>query len=262
MNIDQLSLKVTLVQSEIAWEESNNNLSEFGKLINSITVPTDLIVLPELFTTGFTMNVSSVAEGMSGNSVKWMRKMARSLQACITGSLLINEKGHYFNRLLWMKPAGQYSTYDKRHLFRMGEEHLHYSAGENKLIVELRQWKIRPLICYDLRFPVWSRNLSDYDLLIYIANWPSSRRIVWETLLRARAIENQCYVIGLNRIGKDGMGINYSGDSQVIDFKGNIMKLLPANTKITETVTLNLQELKEFRKKFPVYLDADKFEVL
>lgn len=262
MNIDSLSMKVTLVQSDIEWEKSNNNLREFGKLIKSVTEPTDLFILPELFTTGFTMNVSSFAEGMSGNSVKWMSNIARSLKVYLTGSLLINEQGRYYNRLLWMKPTGQYFTYDKRHLFRMGEEHLHYSAGESKLIVELHRWKIRPLICYDLRFPVWSRNLSDYDLLIYVANWPSSRRTAWETLLKARAIENQCYVIGLNRIGKDGMGITYSGDSQVIDFKGNILKLLRANTKTTETVRLNLQELREFRKKFPVYLDADKFEIL
>lgn len=255
-------MKVTLVQTDLKWENSTGNLILFADRIENIPLPTDLIVLPELFTTGFTMNVSSVAEGMSGDSVKWMKKMARSMNACITGSILINEQGSYFNRLIWMKPTGQYLTYDKRHLFRMGEEHVHYAAGNNKLIAKLRKWKIRPLICYDLRFPVWSRNLSDYDLLIYIANWPTSRQSVWETLLKARAIENQCYVIGLNRIGTDGMGIQYSGDSLVIDYKGNIMKQLPANTNMTETVTLNLSALKDFRKKFPVYLDADKFEIL
>jgi predicted amidohydrolase len=255
-------LKVTLVQSDLKWENSGYNLSLFADRIKSIALPTDLIILPELFTTGFTMNVSRVSEGMSGDSVKWMKKMARSMKACITGSLLIREQGHYFNRLIWMKPSGQFLTYDKRHLFRMGDEHVHYAAGNKKLIADLNQWKIRPLICYDLRFPVWSRSLSDYDLLIYIANWPAPRISVWETLLKARAIENQCFVIGLNRIGIDGMGLNYSGDSLVIDYKGNIIKQLPENKNKTETITLSLSELKEFREKFPVYLDGDKFAIL
>jgi omega-amidase len=262
MSTDSISLKVTLVQSDLKWENSGYNLSLFTDRINSIALPTDLIILPELFTTGFTMNVSRVSEGMSGESVKWMKKMSRSMKACITGSLLIREQGQFFNRLIWMKPSGQYSTYDKRHLFRMGEEHVHYAAGNKRLIADLHQWKIRPLICYDLRFPVWSRNLSDYDLLIYIANWPASRMSVWETLLKARAIENQCFVIGLNRIGIDGMGLNYSGDSLVIDYKGNIIKQLPENKNETETITLSLSELREFREKFPVYLDGDKFEIL
>jgi len=240
----------------------NANLKYFTQCLEKITLQTDLIVLPELFTTGFTMNVSSFAEDITGNSIKWMKKIARSMQVCITGSLLIKEQEKYYNRLIWMKPTGQYLAYNKRHLFRMEGEQLHYAAGTSKLIVNLQKWRIRPLICYDLRFPVWSRNISDYDLLIYIANWPSSRISVWETLLKARAIENQCFTIGLNRIGTDGTGINCCGDSMVIDYKGNIIKRLPRNKDMTETVTLDLKKLNDFRKKFPVYLDADRFEII
>jgi omega-amidase len=261
MDKESMSLKVTLIQADLKWESMNENLKYFTKQIEKIAFPTDLVILPELFTTGFTMNVSTVSEEINGESVKWMREMARSMQVHIIGSLLIKEQEKYYNRLIWMKPTGHYLAYNKRHLFRMGEEHLYYTAGTDKLIVHLHKWKIRPLICYDLRFPVWSRNVSDYDLLIYIANWPSSRISVWEILLRARAIENHCYLIGLNRIGTDGMGMNYSGDSLVIDYKGNIIKKLPCNKDISETVTLDLGELKEFRKKFPVHLDADKFKI-
>ncbi|KPK86370.1 MAG: amidohydrolase [Bacteroides sp. SM23_62_1] len=256
------SLRITLIQSDIIWENPSANLRLLADRIENSKSSTDLIILPELFTTGFTMNVSSLAEEISGVSVEWMKKLSRSMKVCLTGSLLIKEQNCYFNRLIWMKPTGHYLTYDKRHLFRMGEEHLNYSAGKNKLIVRLKKWNIRPLICYDLRFPVWSRNVSDYDLLIYTANWPSSRQSVWETLLKARAIENQCYVIGLNRIGKDGMSINYSGDSMVIDYTGNIIRQLPANTSVSETVKLDFKKLLEFRKKFPAYLDADTFEII
>ncbi len=255
-------LNVSLVQPDLEWERTEENFARLEKLIQAIKTPTDLIVLPELFSTGFSMNTSSLAENMAGPSMRWMKKMASSLSSCITGSLIIKEKGNHFNRLVFMYPSGEFKIYDKRHLFRMGKENEYYKPGAQRLIVELNGWQIRPLICYDLRFPVWSRNRMDYDILIYVASWPESRKEVWETLLKARAIENQSYVIGVSRIGIDGNNINHTGESMVFDYKGNQLLKLPANIETVGSVTLNKENLTRFRSTFPVYLDADKFRFI
>jgi omega-amidase len=252
-------LNVSLVQPDLAWESTEENLARLEKLIQAIKAPPDIIVLPELFSTGFSMNTLSLAENMDGPSVRWIKKMASSRSSCITGSLIIKEKGNHFNRLVFMYPSGELKTYDKRHLFRMGKENEYYKQGAQRLIVELNGWQIRPLICYDLRFPVWSRNRMDYDILIYVASWPESRKEVWETLLKARAIENQSYVIGVSRIGKDGNKINHTGESMVFDYRGNQLLKLPANIETVGSVTLNKGDLTRFRSEFPVHLDADKF---
>lgn len=268
-------LKISLIQADLHWENIDENLNMFSQKISAITETTDLIVLPEMFSTGFSMSPSIFAEPMSGKTVKWMAERASEKKCVVTGSFICEENGKYFNRLLWMKPDGTYTTYDKRHLFRMANEDDHYSAGENKIIVELKGWKICPLICYDLRFPVWSRNYKgkeesqkskeknnpqyEYDILIYVANWPERRNHPWKTLLVARAIENQCYVVGLNRVGADGNKIEHSGDSAVINAKGEIISNIKSNQESTETVTLSFSELDNFRKSFPAILDADDF---
>jgi omega-amidase len=254
-------LSVTLIQTNLYWENSTANLAMLEEKIAQITEPTDLIILPEMFNTGFTMNVAKVAEPMNFFVTKWMKQQAAQSKAVITGSFIVKENEQYFNRLIWMRPDGSYEKYDKRHLFRMGGEHNSFT-GTGKIIVELKGWKICPLICYDLRFPVWSRNVNQaYDLLIYVANWPAVRSIVWDTLLKARAIENQSFVIGLNRVGTDGMDLMYSGNSTIIDFKGNSI-FYQRDYEVVETYLLNKKTLAGFREQFPAYLDADNFEIL
>ena len=250
------------------------NLDMFSQKINDIKENTDLIVLPEMFSTGFSMNPEKFAEPLNGKTVNWMKEKAKEKNCVITGSFISEENGKCFNRLVWMNADGSYSTYDKRHLFRMANEDNHYTAGEKKIIVELKGWKICPLICYDLRFPVWSRNRKiddgkvglnthyEYDLLIYVANWPEIRSYPWKTLLLARAIENQCYVVGLNRVGNDGTEIYHSGDSAVISARGEIISKTKPHEDSTETVALNYSELAAFRKLFPAILDADTFEIM
>jgi predicted amidohydrolase len=257
-----MNLKVTIIQSELHWENVDENLAMFTDKINAITEQTDVIVLPEMFTTGFSMDSIRLAEKMDGKTVEWMKSQAKAKNAVVTGSLIIEEEGNYYNRLIWAQPDENIFTYDKRHLFRMAEEDKHFTAGENRLIVEWKGWKICPLICYDLRFPVWSRNsLPAFDCLIYIANWPEARKEPWSKLLEARAIENQVYVVGVNRVGLDGKEISYSGNSVVVDPKGNaISNITPSQNEIT-TIELNKIELEDFREKFPVELDADDFEV-
>lgn len=263
-------MKVSLIQSKIFWEDRNSNFLHFGKLIKSIKNKTDLIVLPEMFTTGFTMEPKRFAEEF-GSTLLWMQDMAKIKNACITGSIAVKEKGKYYNRLYFVHPNGKYQTYDKRHLFRMAGEDKHYTPGKTKTLVKSGEWNICPLICYDLRFPVWSRNSSkrkkngqteyDYDLLIYVANWPKVRAYPWKQLLIARAIENQCYVIGVNRVGKDGKGIEHSGDSVVIDPKGKVIsKLKPGSSGIIHA-KLDKTSLEEFRKNFPAGMDADLFRI-
>ena len=257
-----MNLKITIIQSELHWENVDENLAMFTEKIEDINQQTDIVVLPEMFTTGFSMESVKLAEKMDGKSVKWMKQLAVKKNAVITGSIIIEEEGKYFNRLLWVQPDENVLTYDKRHLFRMAEEDKHFTAGEERLIVEWKGWKVCPLICYDLRFPVWSRNsLPAFDCLIYVANWPEARKEPWYKLLEARAIENQVYVVGVNRVGFDGKDISYSGNSAVIDPKGNSISNI--KTKLNETVTieLNKQALEDFREKFPVGLDADDFEV-
>jgi len=255
-------LKVTIVQTNLAWENVDANLSSFSQKLESLEPSsTDLIVLPEMFSTGFTMNASAVAEPMNGKAVEWMAKTAAQKNCVLTGSLVIKDDGNYYNRLIWMRPDGMHETYDKRHTFRMAEENKTYASGDKKLIVELAGWKICPLVCYDLRFPVWSRNTGNYDCLIYVANWPERRSYAWRHLLIGRAIENQSYVVGVNRIGKDGKDIDYSGYSVVLNAKGEPISNTKPNTESIETVSLSYKELENYRKEFPVSLDADKFSI-
>jgi|SRR3954463_9363364 len=256
-------LKITLIQSNLFWENKQKNLEQFSKKIEDVKEATDLIILPEMFSTGFSMNPEKLAEDMNGETVKWLKEKANKKNCVIAGSFICEEGGHYYNRLVWMNPNGTFAKYDKRHLFSMGDENNHYAAGEEKIIVELKGWKICPLICYDLRFPVWARNTKEasYDVLIYVANWPERRSYPWKTLLLARAIENQSYVIGSNRVGADGNGITHSGDSAVIDAKGEIISKIKPHEETTETVALSYSDLVEFRKQFPAILDADQFAV-
>ncbi len=261
------NLTVTYIQSELHWEDTGANLAMFEEHITAIDRPTDVIILPEMFNTGFSMNAKKLAEPMNFTTMRWMKQVAAQQQAVMAGSYIIKDNGEYFNRFFWVEPSGRYEFYDKRHLFRMGDEHLIYTPGRQQIIVEWKGWKIMPLICYDLRFPVWSRNRVDkqtgfleYDLLLYVANWPAPRTQVWDTLLIARALENQCFVIGVNRIGSDGMGIDYTGHSAMIDYKGQLMNDLSTTEQIF-TATLNRDDLTAFREKFPVWRDADRFDI-
>jgi omega-amidase len=253
-------LSVTLIQTPLYWEDPVANRAMLEEKIAGIG-KTDVIVLPEMFTTSFTNNAAQFAEPMNLTTFKWMKQLASNTGACMVGSYSVKVGTDFFNRLLWMQPDGVFYTYDKRHSFRMSDEHKVYTAGNKQLVVEYKGWKIAPFICYDLRFPVWSRNTQNkYDLAIYVANWPSARSHAWKSLLPARAIENICYVIGLNRIGTDGLGLDYSGDSVVQDFKGMPLVELNSEEKIA-TVVLSKKALGEFREVFPAYLDGDGFEV-
>jgi predicted amidohydrolase len=260
-------LTITLIQSNLYWEEIDANLSSFEEKIWQIGQATDVIVLPEMFTTGFTMNAQKLAEHMNMRTFKWMRQMADQTGALMLGSYIVTEHQRYYNRLLWMEPGGDFKTYDKRHLFRMADEHLTYAAGETRLTCEWKGWRIFPLVCYDLRFPVWSRNSynkttgqMDYDVLVYVANWPSARVEAWDALLRARAIENLCYAAGVNRVGTDGNGIPYNGHSAVYSPKGETL-FFESDKEAIKTVELSAASLAAYREKFPAWRDADEFEV-
>lgn len=254
------NIDITIVQYNIAWEDKRANFRKIEDLVRHLKT-TDIIVLPEMFTTGFSMNISAMAEKMDGPTVQWMVQMAREKDAAVCGSIIVEEDSRFFNRLLFVKPDGEILKYDKRHLFTMGDEQKFYAPGNKRLIVEYKGFRILPLVCYDLRFPVWSRNRSNFDLMIYVANWPSPRRKVWKTLLRARAIENQSYVIAANRTGTDANGIKYSGDSFTIDAKGKVIQKLERNTEGTITEKFSLESLHKFRQKFPVLDDADQFNI-
>ena len=264
-----MSLKITAVQSELHWEDAVENLEMFSNKIDSIQDSTDIIILPEMFNTGFSMKSEELSETMIGKTVSWMVAKAKTTAAVIVGSLIIKEEDKFYNRLIWAQPDGEVKTYDKRHLFRMANEDQHFSAGVERIIIEYKGWKICPLVCYDLRFPVWARNSSlntldsspVYDLLIYIANWPAARKAPWSKLLEARAIENQCYVVGVNRVGEDGKGFAYSGNSAIINPKGEPISKIPENENCTESIHLSLEELNVFRKVFPVGMDADEFNL-
>lgn len=256
------NLKVTFIQSSLYWQDAEKNRSHFQELIFQIKENSDIVVLPEMFTTGFSMDSNELYETMDGETVRWMANLAQKKDCVLTGSFIVKDSDKYYNRLVWMRPDGTFECYDKRHLFRFAGENEHFTPGNNKLIVDIKGWKICPLICFDLRFPVWSRNVNNqYDCLIYVANWPEARRKAWSTLLEARAHENQCYVVGVNRVSEDGNGIAYSGDSVVIEPKGNIISKTKPYKESVETVELNYNELQEFREKFPVVLDADQFEL-
>jgi predicted amidohydrolase len=264
------NLKVTLIQSSLHWEDPVANMAMFEEKIWQLQGQTDLIVLPEMFTTGFSMNAAALAEHMNMTTFKWLKQQAAQTGAVVTGSYIVKDKENYYNRLIWMRPDATFEVYDKRHLFRMAEEHQTYAAGKLRIIPVLKGWRICPLICYDLRFPAWSRNSHItsaspshpqepvYDCLLYIANWPAVRSSAWNTLLQARAIENVCYVMGVNRVGNDAKGHAYSGDSALISPKGERI-FYQADKEIIQTVTLDADELNSFRQKFPAYLDADSF---
>ncbi len=259
-------LNITIIQSDLHWEDVKQNLSQFDEILNQLQTQTDLVILPEMFSTGFSMSPVDIAESMDGCAIEWMRQTASRMNCVVTGSLAIKANGGYYNRLIWMRPDGTLSFYNKRHLFRMGNEQKHFVQGEKRLIVELEGWKICPLVCYDLRFPVWSRNhYSDtgyeYDMLIYVANWPAARAAVFNNLLVARALENLCYVAGVNRIGADNNGVAHQGESTVIDFKGNHLTTLPAQYTGLSTVQIKRSDLENFRKKFQVGPDWDHFEI-
>ncbi|MCG8411916.1 MAG: amidohydrolase [Bacteroidales bacterium] len=255
-------LNISCVQSNIEWENIDKNLNNFSEILNDIPEQTHLVVLPEMFTTGFSMNSTQLAESMTGKSFVWMKQQALKHNTTLLGSIIVSENNNYYNRCIVMFPNGKYYTYDKAHLFRMGQEHKDYTKGKSKIIFKQDAWRICPLICYDLRFPVWSRNCNNYDVLIYIASWPESRRDVWNTLLKARAIENQAYVIGVNRVGSDGEGISYAGDTTIIDPKGEIIAKAKDHHNEIINAKLSLIYLNAFREKFPVFLDADKFDLL
>lgn len=255
-------LRVTTVQSELVWEDAKANRQAFTNLLAPLKGKTDLIILPEMFSTGFSMNPENLAEGMNGETMSWMKEVAKETSAVLTGSLIIKENGQYFNRLIWMPPNGEIQYYDKRHLFTMAGEHKAYTAGSDLLVVELDGWKICPLICYDLRFPVWSRNTQNWDLMIYTANWPEKRSYAWKSLLRARAIENQCFVVGVNRVGEDGNGFYYSGDTRVIPPMGDQLQYECSGVAKLETHILSADLITEVRERFPFLLDRDTFEIV
>jgi len=253
-------LHIHLVQSSIIWQEPEKNRLHYEQLLTPVK-NTDVLVLPEMFTTGFSMNPEGLAEPHPGESLAQMQVWAVEKSALVIGSIMTKVQSVYYNRLYMVKPDGTFDYYDKRHLFRMGNEHEHYAAGTDRVITQWRGWRICPLICYDLRFPVWSRNRNDYDLLLYVANWPQSREAVWKTLLEARALENQAYCLGVNRIGTDGNSIDYSGASRCISYKGEILAQAQANMEEIVHVVIDKQELETFRAKFPAYLDADTFHI-
>ncbi len=253
-------LKVSVIQEDLVWENKESNLTKFEKHILNLE-DCDIVVLPEMFSTAFSMQPTDLAETMEGATIKWLKRMASEKDVVIFSSIIIEEDFKYYNRLLVVRPSGKIEHYDKRHLFRMSNEHESYSSGDKKLIVDVKGWKICPLVCYDLRFPVWSRNVKqEYDLLIYVANWPKSRAKVWNALLMARALENQSFVVAVNRVGLDKDDTLFGGDSQVIDFKGTALLDCAANEGVY-SVELNKKQLNTFREQFPAYLDADEFEV-
>lgn len=257
------NLKITVFQGYLFWENTDKNLQNISlRLSGGIREKTDLIILPEMFSTGFTMDAERLAEPMDGKTTKWMHQIAQQYDCVVAGSIIIKEKEKYYNRLIWMRPNGTYDYYDKRHLFALGKEHNTYTAGTKKLFVELKGWKICPVICYDLRFPVWLRNVGDnpYDLLIVVANWPERRAMHWRTLLPARAVENQTYVIGVNRVGHDGNEVYHSGDSTCIDPNGNVVYYKRDEDDVY-TFSIIADEVKKARRALPFLKDADEFEI-
>jgi omega-amidase len=257
----QETLHMALFQLNLVWENPTDNRVMIDQWFRKVSSTTDIVFLPEMFNTGFSMNVSELAETMNGETVQWMKKCCAEYQFALCGSLIMRDKEKYFNRLVFVKPSGEVHYYNKRHLFTMGNEEGHFQQGKERLIIEYKGWRICPLICYDLRFPVWSRNLNEYDVLVYVANWPRNRDVVWNTLLKARAIENQSYVVGVNRVGVDGQMIQYSGNSQILSAKGH--RLTDSNEREEGIVSaeISMAELVKFRTAFPVLKDADTFNL-
>jgi len=259
-------LVLALFQSDLYWQDRGANLAMFEEQVWQLKEKVDIIVLPEMFTTGFTMDAATQSEPMNLHTTKWLKQMAMQTQAILTGSLIIKENNNFYNRLLWVTPEGEVSHYDKRHLFRMAQEDHHFDMGRKNIILECKGWKILPQVCYDLRFPVWSRNQAtangemDYDLAFYVASWPASRVNAWDILLKARAVENLCYTVGVNRVGVDGNGVGYCGHSAAYDFKGNTLATAGEEVNLL-TVKLEHEALFAYRKKFPAWKDMDPFEL-
>jgi omega-amidase len=260
-------LKVTIVQSSLCWEDRDANLRAFDEKLSGLKGNTDMIILPEMFSTGFSMNCAQCAEEENGPTLQWLKDRSAALGCVITGSIMIYEGERFYNRLYWMRPDGSYDHYDKRHLFRFAGEHLNFNAGGQHLVTELKGWKFRPLVCYDLRFPVWSRNRYDsgnfeYDCLVYVANWPEKRSQHWKELLTARAIENISFCIGVNRVGDDGRGIPHTGDSRIIDPAGTLTSFVDPGKEEVRTVSLQAETLLAWRKAFNVGQDWDNFTIM
>jgi len=254
-------LRITLVQSDIFWNDAEANISMFTEKISNIKGSADLIILPEMFSTGFMTKPQGVAEEIEGTTMQWMARMAKEKDCVLTGSLIITEGGKYFNRLIWMKQDGTWEYYDKSHLFRMLGEHKFITKGTERKVIDIHGWKVLPLICYDLRFPVWARNRGDYDILLCTASWPERRSDVWKIMLHARALENHVYAVGVNRVGKDGNGITYSGDSMVVNPKRQVILDTSPGKDAVETVELSYNDLQSVRNSFPAHLDADDFDL-
>jgi predicted amidohydrolase len=255
-------MKLSVIQPDLVWEDKSMNLNNLERLILPLSGNTDIVVLPEMFNTGFTMNVKTHAEPPEGKTFEWMSAMCRTGKFAVCGTYMVTTGISVYNRWIFVGPSGEIHFYDKRHTFTMGEEDKYITPGNSRVVFKYGGFRISPYICYDLRFPVWSRNRNDTDLMIYAANWPVARRSVWNILLKARAIENQCYVAGSNRIGTDGNGISYSGDSAIIDPRGEIIIMADAGPEQCITAEISIEELNEFRKKFPVLNDADKFTLI
>jgi len=265
-------LTITTIQTALHWEDKQANLAMFEQKINTIKEKTEIVVLPETFSTGFSMQPSALAETMDGPTVAWMKRVSAEKKIVLTGSLIIEEEGHYYNRLIWMLPNGQYGVYDKRHRFAYAGEDKHFTAGSKRLIASVKGWKINLLVCYDLRFPVWMRQQvhdvsgdestrPEYDLILCVANWPERRNHAWKTLLQARAIENQCFVAGVNRVGNDGNANYHSGDSMVVDPMGEVL-YTKAHEDDIFTITLQKEKLEDVRTKLPFWKDADFFTIM
>lgn len=254
------TLNISLVQFDINWESTTSNILKVEQLLNELIDP-DVVVLPEMFATGFSMKPESIAVSMQHEVVGWMKRMADKMNCLMVGSLAVKENGLFYNRMLAVYPGGEIKHYNKRHLFRMAGEQKVYSQGDKRVVIEFKGWRMALFICYDLRFPVWSRNRNDYNLALYVANWPAARTDVWTTLLKARAIENQCYVAGVNRVGLDNLG-NYSGDSMIFDFKGRLINTLGDGDEGVITAQLEKSQLNAFRNDFPAWMDADSFEIV
>lgn len=252
-------LKITILQSELHWENAEANRASFSEKIQNIEGETDLIILPEMFSTGFSMNAKKLAESNNGETLKWMVSEARKKKCAITGSVIISENNKFYNRLFFVFPDGTYKKYDKKHTFTLAKENETYTAGTERLIVYYKGWKICPLVCYDLRFPVWARNTEAYDVLIYVANWPKVRTLAWDTLLRARAIENMAYCIGGNRVGFDGNDHEYVGHSAVYDVLGKQISTTSFEKEFTETMVLEKEHIESNRKKLQFLNDRDSF---
>ncbi len=256
-------LQIALIQPDLVWENAPKNREAFLQKIDTIPQDVDLIILPEMFTTGFTMNATGVAETMKGETIQWLTTISKTKDCAITGSIIIEENKKYYNRLIFMLPNGEYHTYDKHQLFTLAREHEVFTAGQKEVIIEYLGWKIKPQICYDLRFPVWARNTSEYDLLLYVASWPKPRINAWDTLLKARAIENMCYCVGVNRVGIDGKAYEYNGHSAVYDVLGN--SVLEENPVEKETILyarLDKSHIVDVREKLAFLKDRDHFKLL